>query len=68
MSAFKPVQKKTADDGKEIRLCLDGHHAWFIERPVDREAQTHPMGAFISDEAAKAWADHHHPGGAWTPV
>lgn len=66
MSSFKPLKTKTADDGKEIRICIDGHRAWFVERPEDREAHTHPMGAFITEEAAITWADHRHPGGEWT--
>lgn len=67
MSAFLPRFKRTLDDGNEVRLVVDGHLAWFVERPEDRAAHAHPMGAFITEEAARRWADHHVPGGQWEP-
>lgn len=68
MSSFVAKLEKKADDESIVRLCVDGHLAWFVERPADRDAATHPMGAFRSEEAAKRWADHHHPGGQWGPA
>jgi dienelactone hydrolase len=68
MSSFVPKFEKTAEDGSEIRLVIDGHHAWFVERPEDREAHAHPMGAFNGEAFARAWADREFPGGDWKPV
>lgn len=66
MASFIPKKTKTADDGSQITLCVDGHLAWFVERPDDRKNHAHPMGAFQSEEDAKRWAEHHFPGGEWT--
>jgi len=65
MTSFKPFKKKTSDDGDEVVICLDGHRAWFVERPEDREAHAQPIGAFIDEEAARRWADRHFEGGDW---
>lgn len=67
MSHFHPRLEKTADDGSRIVLCLDPHHAWFIERPADRDAGVNPLGGFRSEKAARDWADRTFPGGEWGP-
>lgn len=68
MSHFQRRLEKTADDGSRIVLCLDSHHAWFIERPADRDAGVTPLGGFRSEEAARRWADRSFPGGEWGQV
>lgn len=65
MAHFRPVAEKTSDDGCRLVICIDGHAAWFLERPVDREVGGLPLGAFRSQEAARAWAERHFPGGTW---
>ncbi|MBW2735109.1 MAG: hypothetical protein JRH20_22230 [Deltaproteobacteria bacterium] len=66
MSSFLARLEKKADDESVVKLCVDGHLAWFVERPDDRDPETHPMGAFRNEAAARAWADRHYPGGEWT--
>ena len=68
MAHFVEKRRKRAEDGSEVELCLDGHHAWFIRRPVDRDEKSNPLGAFRSEEAARTWADRHFPGGEWKDV
>jgi len=68
MASFIPKLKKTAEGGEELRLCVDGHAAWFVERPDDRERHVNPLGAFRSEEAARRWVDRHFPGGEWQPA
>jgi hypothetical protein len=68
MSHFQPRLQKQADDGSRVIVCLDGHHAWFLERPEDREQKGNPLGAFRSEEAARTWGDRHFPGGQWQRI
>lgn len=68
MSHFRPVSEKTTDDGSHLVISIDGHHAWFLQRPADRDAQANPLGAFQSEQAARAWADREFPGGEWTAI
>ena len=68
MSHFRPISEKTADDGSHLVISIDGHHAWFLQRPADREAQANPLGAFQSQQAARTWADREFPGGEWAGI
>lgn len=68
MSHYIHVSEKTAADGNRLVLCVDGHEAWFIERPTDRQVGSSPLGGFRSEEAARRWADRSFAGGSWRPI
>ena len=65
MAHFKERSRKTDEDDGMVILLQDGHNAWYIGKEDDDTCHPHPMGAFISKEAATKWADHHFPGGDW---
>ena len=66
---LNPKYRKTDEEGVEVTLFQDIAEAWYLGRPGDDEAyHPTPMGAFISEAAARKWADHHFSGGDWKPV
>ena len=67
MMEMKRVLEKQADDGAPVVVLRDLFHAYFVGR-AEGELAAHPMGAFKSLEAAKAWADHEFTGGEWRAV
>lgn len=54
------------DDGAVVTVWRDrGHHGYYVGKVPDDRMEKHPMGAFVSMDAAKAWADHEWSGGTW---
>ena len=65
MQMQKMVEKKLAD-GATVTVWRDsGHHGFYVAKVPDDKLAKHPMGAFVSLEAARAWADHAFEGGDW---
>lgn len=62
---FKPFAQKKADDGSEIIVFRDLHHGWFVGKRGDKRFEPQPLGAFITLDVAKQWADRHFDGGDW---
>ena len=62
---FRPMRTKTSDDGAVITIFRDLHHGWFVGKQGDRAYEPQPLGAFKSEDAARAWADQHFEGGQW---
>jgi hypothetical protein len=65
MAHFKVREQKIADGDVRVTLMQDASGGWFVG--CDQSPETHPtpLGAFITREAARSWADRHHPGGEW---
>jgi len=67
MQKLKTKAHKTAADNTKILLYIDPCGACFIGRAGDDLAyHPIPMGAFISESAAKKWADKRFAGGIWS--
>ncbi len=66
MAGFSERSRKKDEDDGIVILYQDGHNAWFVGKEDDPSCHPRPMGAFISREAAKKWADHNFPGGDWS--
>ncbi len=67
MPSFKPREHKTAEGGGRVIVYRDSTGAWYVGAPAAGEpCSPMPMGAFITREAARRWADRRFPGGAWS--
>jgi hypothetical protein len=67
---FRPRYQKTADDKVVVTLYQDLTLAWFVGTDQQGDVAYHPrpMGAFISERAARKWADAHFLGGTFSPL
>lgn len=68
MAKLRPRSAKRAADASSVTLYQDSAGAWFAGREGDPRVDPVPMGAFISEDAARKWADASFPGGDWEPV
>jgi hypothetical protein len=66
MTGMEKMQEKKLEDGAVVTIWRDpGHHGYYAGKVPDDKHAKHPMGAFLSLDAARAWAEHEWPGGAW---
>ena len=65
---MRPVAEKKLADGSVVRVLLDHFHAFYVGKSPDDDLARVPMGAFASEGAARAWADHAFAGGEWRAI
>ncbi len=66
---FRAREAKDADGGARVVLfqnLQDG--SWFVGSEADPNLHPIPLGAFVSRDAARKYADSRFTGGAWHPV
>ncbi len=68
MSHYQARVQKKAMEGTPVTVYTDPSGAWFVGAPGDMSCHPIPMGGFISEAAARRWADLHFPGGTWSAV
>ncbi len=61
---FTRIQDKEVD-GAKVTLWRDLTLSYFVGRVPDDRLEKIPLGAFVTLDAARAFADHAFPGGDW---
>ena len=66
MAKYRVGATKRSDGDFEIQLLEDRAGAWFVCKLGDENLARVPMGAFVSRDAARRWADQRFAGGRWS--
>lgn len=66
MAKYRLRAHKRSDDDSEVEIVEDRSGAWFVRKPGDPNLGRMPMGAFVSRQAARQWADQRFAGGEWS--